>query len=118
MVPPLALGSSLTARANLGRRDPSRCRKITPLRRHTRFFRRPGGFSILGARICHRIQALAFVLSSQELGVTVSVGISCMDTNRRFDTAEMLVSAADEALYEAKSGGGNRVSFATHASSE
>lgn len=71
---------------------------------------------ILGARICHRIQALAFVLSSQGLGVTVSVGISCMDTNQRFDSAEMLLAAADEALYEAKSGGGNRVSFASEGS--
>jgi diguanylate cyclase (GGDEF)-like protein len=73
---------------------------------------------ILGARICHRIQALAFVLASQGLGVTVSVGISCMDTSRRFDSAEMLLAAADEALYEAKSGGGNRVSFASQTPSE
>ena len=73
---------------------------------------------ILGTRICHRIQALAFVLSSQGLGVTVSVGISCMDSNKRFDSAEMMVAAADEALYEAKSGGGNRVAFAGQAASE
>lgn len=73
---------------------------------------------ILGARICHRVQALAFVLSSQGLGVTVSIGISYMDTNKRFDSAEMLLAAADQALYEAKSGGGNRVSFASHATAE
>ena len=73
---------------------------------------------ILGARICHRIQALAFVLSSQGLGVTVSIGISCMDTNQHFDSADLLLAAADEALYEAKASGGNRVSFASEGSSE
>jgi two-component system cell cycle response regulator len=73
---------------------------------------------ILGTRICHRIQALAFVLSSQGLGVTVSIGISCMDTNNRFDSAETMLAAADGALYEAKAGGGNRVSFASQATPE
>jgi diguanylate cyclase (GGDEF)-like protein len=73
---------------------------------------------ILGTRICHRIQALAFVLSSQGLGVTVSIGISCMNPSKRFDSAEALLNAADEALYEAKAGGGNRVSLSGRASSE
>ncbi|HVR20310.1 MAG TPA: GGDEF domain-containing protein [Polyangiaceae bacterium] len=67
---------------------------------------------ILGARICHRIHALAFVLSSQGVGVTVSIGVSCMDTDRRFDSARALLAAADEALYEAKANGGNRVCVA------
>jgi two-component system, cell cycle response regulator len=73
---------------------------------------------ILGTRICHRIQALAFVLSSQGLSVTVSVGISCMDATTRFDSAEALLAAADEALYQAKAGGGNRVALPGGASSE
>lgn len=73
---------------------------------------------ILAVRICHRIQALAFEPSSQDLGVTVSVGISCMDTNKRFSSAEALLASADEALYAAKAGGGNRVCLAHPASSE
>ena len=72
---------------------------------------------ILGTRICHRIQALAFVLSSQGLGVTVSIGVSYMDATQRFDSAEMLIASADAALYEAKAGGGNRVSLSGPASS-
>jgi diguanylate cyclase (GGDEF)-like protein len=67
---------------------------------------------ILGTRICHRIHALAFVLSSQGLGVTVSIGVACMGTDRNFDSAQALLASADEALYEAKVNGGNRVCLA------
>ena len=73
---------------------------------------------ILGTRICHRIQALAFEPASEGLGVTVSIGISCMDTNKRFSSAEALLASADEALYAAKAGGGNCVCLARPASSE
>lgn len=67
---------------------------------------------ILGTRICHRIHALAFVPSSQGVGVTVSIGLACMGTDRHFDSAEALLASADEALYEAKVNGGNRVCLA------
>jgi diguanylate cyclase (GGDEF)-like protein len=73
---------------------------------------------ILGTRICHRIHALAFVLSSQGLGVTVSIGISSLGTGPRFDSAEALLASADAALYEAKANGGNRVCLAGPASTE
>ncbi len=45
-----------------------------------------------------------------EVAVTVSIGISCTDDGSEEDTSQKLVKRADEALYEAKSSGRNRVS--------
>ena len=42
-------------------------------------------------------------------GVTVSVGVACCDDPRSFDSADVLLHAADLALYAAKNEGRNRV---------
>ena len=44
-----------------------------------------------------------------ELHVTVSIGVASTDEGAKDDTPQKLIKRADEALYEAKSGGRNRV---------
>jgi diguanylate cyclase (GGDEF)-like protein len=68
---------------------------------------------ILGTRICQRIQALPLNLQEHNLNVTVSVGVSCMGPDAPCTSAEVLLTAADEALYRSKASGRNRTSV-TH----
>jgi two-component system cell cycle response regulator len=44
---------------------------------------------------------------AQALDITVSIGVACSDHSE--DTADILLKRADEALYEAKRAGRNRV---------
>ena len=67
---------------------------------------------ILGTRICWRVQAMARMLADPSLGVTVSVGVSLTNPERRYDSADALLASADRALYQAKARGGNRVFLA------
>jgi diguanylate cyclase (GGDEF)-like protein len=64
-------------------------------------------------RVCERI-VLAFrntahTLGSQHARVTVSVGCATHATPTRFDSADELIKAADQALYDAKTRGRDRV---------
>jgi len=65
---------------------------------------------ILGTRICHRILELPLDLPGHHLTATVSVGVSCMDTDTPYASAALLLTAADEAMYAAKATGRNRAS--------
>jgi diguanylate cyclase (GGDEF)-like protein len=65
---------------------------------------------ILGSRVCHRVEALSPDLPDRELTVTVSVGASCMGPDVACASAEALLGAADQALYQAKTTGRNRAS--------
>lgn len=63
---------------------------------------------ILAARICQRIQSLSLGVATRNVGVTVSVGASCMGPDTPCESAEALLTSADEALYAAKAAGRNR----------
>jgi two-component system cell cycle response regulator len=52
---------------------------------------------------------IAFNAGRDELSVTMSIGIASTESGPKDDTAQKLIKRADEALYEAKSGGRNRV---------
>jgi diguanylate cyclase (GGDEF)-like protein len=67
---------------------------------------------ILGARVCQRVETLALEPAPHEFSVTVSIGVSQSGPDRRYDSPEALLAAADVALYAAKSAGGNRVVLA------
>ena len=66
------------------------------------------GARILAERLRESVAAARFTPPGDaEFGVTISVGVA--EYEERFDTPEVLVAAADEALYKAKHGGRNRV---------
>ncbi|RME24798.1 MAG: diguanylate cyclase [Deltaproteobacteria bacterium] len=64
---------------------------------------------IAGERIRKRIESHEFRHQHRQRHITISVGISCYDENNRDASLEKLLKAADDALYEAKEGGRNRV---------
>ncbi len=66
---------------------------------------------ILSERIRHRIEQLELAWSDRPLRVTASVGVAAFGEAGVFESADALVAAADEALYEAKHLGRNRVCF-------
>jgi diguanylate cyclase (GGDEF)-like protein len=67
-----------------------------------------GGAAAFGERIRKMVAAQMFVHGNVELKVTVSVGVAAVpDVGMR--RHEELIASADEALYEAKRGGRNRV---------
>ncbi len=63
------------------------------------------GASNVFERVRQEIAALRIPLDDAELGVTVSIGVSL----RHAESLEGLIKQADEALYQAKSGGRDRV---------
>jgi diguanylate cyclase (GGDEF)-like protein len=67
-----------------------------------------GGATTFGERIRKMVAAQMFVHGSVELKVTVSVGVAAVP-NVGMRRHEELIASADEALYEAKRGGRNRV---------
>jgi diguanylate cyclase (GGDEF)-like protein len=66
------------------------------------------GARLLAERIRGRISELKVVHKGQQLAVTVSVGLSCVSTSQA-RTAMQFIEESDEALYEAKQSGRNRV---------
>jgi two-component system cell cycle response regulator len=72
--------------------------------------RTPGDIGCLAAeRLRRHISAAPFVVRGIDhpIDVTVSIGVACSE--RAEDTAETVLKRADEALYEAKRAGRNRV---------
>src|SRR5262249_44379844 len=72
--------------------------------------RTTGDIACLAAeRLRRNICAAPFVIPglAQSLDITVSIGVACSD--QADDTADLLLKRADEALYEAKRAGRNRV---------
>jgi diguanylate cyclase (GGDEF)-like protein len=65
------------------------------------------GAADVGERIRSAVEQASFLWSDQKLQVTVSVGASSVAGPS--DTDEQLLKRADDALYEAKAGGRNRV---------
>jgi len=66
---------------------------------------------IVAERLRREIEETRFVVNSgrDEIMVTVSIGIASTENGPDEDTAQKLIKRADEALYDAKSGGRNRV---------
>ena len=67
--------------------------------------------SVVAERLRHEVASNPFILNGgrDELTVTVSIGIATTETGPEEDTAQRLIKRADEALYEAKTSGRNRV---------
>jgi two-component system cell cycle response regulator len=66
------------------------------------------GATVFGERIRRLVQGQQFVYQETEIKITISVGVSSVPDVGMREPAE-LVALADEALYEAKRGGRNRV---------
>ena len=62
----------------------------------------------LAERIRETIQNHIFDFNGKKINVTVSIGITSVGVN---DSYESLISRADEALYEAKEKGRNRIEY-------
>lgn len=67
--------------------------------------------SVVAERIREDVAAQRVVLNGgrDEVRITVSIGISSTEDGPKEDTAQKLIKRADEALYQAKSSGRNRV---------
>ena len=67
--------------------------------------------SVVAERLRQEIASQKFVLNGgrDELAVTVSVGLASTETGPEDDNAQKLIKRTDEALYEAKTAGRNRV---------
>ena len=67
--------------------------------------------SVVAERLRQEIATAKFKVNNgrEELGVTVSIGIATTENGPDEDSAQKLIKRADEALYEAKTGGRNRV---------
>ena len=67
----------------------------------------------IAERIRKTIAAHDFNISpSISLNITLSIGIAVLDENRMITTSQRLIKAADEAVYNAKVSGRNRVHHA------
>ncbi len=67
--------------------------------------------SVVAERLRQEVATAKFVINSgrDEITATVSIGISSTENGPEEDSAQKLIKRADEALYEAKTGGRNRV---------
>ncbi|MGB0133333.1 GGDEF domain-containing protein, partial [Dokdonella sp.] len=61
----------------------------------------------IGERLRQSIEQLAINADGIDLKVTASIGVACLGTDN--ETAEQLLEHADQALYQAKAKGRNRV---------
>lgn len=66
------------------------------------------GAHLFAERLRKRIAATEMPWGAEVLRVTASIGVAVVDAGREPPGVQELVGAADEALYEAKSGGRNR----------
>ncbi len=67
--------------------------------------------AVVAERVRQEIAAQKFHVNAgrDELSVTVSIGLASTENGPEDDSAQKLIKRADDALYEAKSGGRNRV---------
>jgi diguanylate cyclase (GGDEF)-like protein len=65
---------------------------------------------VLAERLRAQIEQISIDWHDARLTITASVGVTCLDAESRFKSAETMLGAADTALYEAKRLGRNRVS--------
>ena len=67
--------------------------------------------SVVAERLRQEIAGSKFMFNNgrDELNVTVSIGLASTENGPEDDSAQKLIKRADEALYEAKNGGRNRV---------
>ncbi len=72
------------------------------------------GSAFIADRICKAVAALEFVFEGKTIPVTISIGVCSMVPPRGSDY-NALISAADQALYEAKHQGRNRYCTSPHA---
>ena len=67
-----------------------------------------GEAAAIGERIRQRVQAHPFRVGSEDVAVTVSLGVAG-HTRASMDSPEQLIEQADAALYRAKAEGRNRL---------
>jgi diguanylate cyclase (GGDEF)-like protein len=67
-----------------------------------------GNAGILGERLRSLVEATPFEFEGRRMPITISVGVAA-HPDLPVETGAQLIAAADEALYEAKRGGRNRV---------
>lgn len=67
--------------------------------------------AVVAERLRDELANMTFLVNSgrDEINVTVSIGIGSTENGPEDDSAQKLIKRADEALYEAKTGGRNRV---------
>ena len=67
--------------------------------------------AVVAERLRHEIASVNFLVNGarDELAVTASIGIASTENGPEDDTAQKLIKRADEALYEAKDSGRNKV---------
>ena len=63
---------------------------------------------VLGERLRQSVETTAFEHEGTRMPITISVGVAAYP-DLPIETAAQLIAGADEALYEAKRGGRNRV---------
>ena len=69
----------------------------------------PGGAVLLAERIRHAVEAAGSTYNGTVIHFTASVGVAFLDSK---DDDELLFKKADDALYQAKAEGRNRVRLA------
>jgi len=64
----------------------------------------------LAERLRHQVEQSATRSGAEELKITISIGLAGVGKGAKLTSAEQLLSAVDEALYDAKKAGRNRIS--------